>query len=156
AEDHVRGGSVGPLVQRIVAKQFENLRDGDRLWFENQYSGTTLNTLENTTLQDIIQRNTVEDVLQNNVFFFKVSISGTVYNDANHNGHQDRGEQGLGGFTIQLRDESGVLATIQTNSYGFYLFNNFNGMGTGNYTVSLLLPSGFVNTTAKDVAVSIS
>jgi hypothetical protein len=156
AEDHVRGGSVGPLVQRIVAKQFENLRDGDRLWFENQYSGTTLNTLENTTLQDIIQRNTVDDDLQNNVFFFRVSISGTVYNDANHNGRQDQGEQGLGGFTVQLKDDSGVLATTQTNSNGFYLFNNFNGMGTGSYTVSLLLPSGFVNTTAKDVAVSIS
>src|SRR5262249_43076554 len=59
AEDHVAGGSVGPLVQAIVAKQFENIRNGDRLWFENQYSGLGLYALEHTTLADIVRRNTV-------------------------------------------------------------------------------------------------
>src|SRR5262249_27268023 len=58
AEDHVPGGSVGPLIQRIVAQQFEHIRDGDRLWFENLYSGNDLTALENTTLAQIIARNT--------------------------------------------------------------------------------------------------
>ncbi len=157
AEDHVPGGSVGPLVQRIVVKQFENLRDGDRLWFENQYSGFALSALENTTLQDILQRNTVDDNLQGNVFFFKVSVSGTVYNDGNRNGHQDFGEQGLSGFTVQLLDDGGsVLDTARTNSNGFYQFNNFNGMGTGNYSVAVVLPSGYASTTTNPVAFLIS
>src|SRR5262249_47232075 len=67
AEDHVPGGSVGPLVQRIVANQFENLRDGDRLWFENLYSGAVLFALEHTSLAHIIARNTVNNDLQSNV-----------------------------------------------------------------------------------------
>jgi hypothetical protein len=157
AEDHVPGGSVGPLVQRIVAKQFENLRDGDRLWFENQYSGAALSALENTTLQDIVQRNTVDDNLQDNVFLFKVSVSGTVYNDGNHNGRQDPGEQGLGGVTVLLKDDSGSLvATARTNANGFYQYTNLNGLGTGSYTVVLVLPSGSVSTTTNPVSVSIS
>src|SRR5262249_4036722 len=72
AEDHVPGASVGPLFQRIIATQFEHIRDGDRLWFENLYSGPALSILEHTTLADIIARNTVDTNLQSNVFFFKM------------------------------------------------------------------------------------
>src|SRR5207249_9311881 len=32
AEDHVRGSSLGPLARRIIADQFQRLRDGDRFW----------------------------------------------------------------------------------------------------------------------------
>src|SRR5207237_1773310 len=64
AEDHVAGGSVGPLFTRIIATQFQNLRDGDRFWFENQFSGATLDTMEHTTLAQIISRNTANKSLQ--------------------------------------------------------------------------------------------
>jgi peroxidase len=50
AEDHVAGGSVRRLLQRIIATQFQHIRDGDRLWFENVLSGPALNILEHTTL----------------------------------------------------------------------------------------------------------
>src|SRR5262249_40926190 len=81
AEDHVAGGSVRPLFPRIIANQFERTRDGDRLWFENLYSGPALASLENTSLAQIIARNTVDTNLQANVFFYKAAITGTVFND---------------------------------------------------------------------------
>ena len=39
AEDHVPGSSVGPLIRRIIADQFERVRDGDRFWYQRQFSG---------------------------------------------------------------------------------------------------------------------
>src|SRR5262249_55691611 len=39
AEDHVRGSSTGPLMRRILADQFERLRDGDRFWYQRVFSG---------------------------------------------------------------------------------------------------------------------
>src|SRR5439155_9096179 len=102
AEDHVAGGSVGPLIQKIVTDQFQRVRDGDRLWFENLYKGADLSALENTTLAQIIGRNTVNHDLQANVFFFKIQITGTVFNDANGDGVQDNGEVGVSGRLVQV------------------------------------------------------
>jgi hypothetical protein len=45
AEDHADGASVGPLVSAIVSDQFERLRDGDRFWYENQFTGDQLDDL---------------------------------------------------------------------------------------------------------------
>src|SRR5262249_41751695 len=125
AEDHVPGGSVGPLIQRIVANQFERTRDGDRLFYENLFSGPALAALEHTTLAQIISRNTVDNDLQANVFYFKMQITGTVFNDANQNGRQDRGEGGVAGRVIQLIDPTGaVIATTTTGADGSYSFDN--------------------------------
>ncbi|HEX8204004.1 MAG TPA: peroxidase family protein, partial [Isosphaeraceae bacterium] len=33
AEDHVAGGSTGPLIRAVLADQFARLRDGDRFWY---------------------------------------------------------------------------------------------------------------------------
>ncbi|KAJ0057305.1 hypothetical protein NL108_002279 [Boleophthalmus pectinirostris] len=35
AEPFVRGGRVGPLFACLIANQFKNIRQGDRLWYEN-------------------------------------------------------------------------------------------------------------------------
>ncbi|XP_053196572.1 eosinophil peroxidase isoform X1 [Scomber japonicus] len=35
AEPFVRGGRVGPLFSCLIAKQFQSIRQGDRLWWEN-------------------------------------------------------------------------------------------------------------------------
>jgi hypothetical protein len=35
AEDHVKGGNIGPTFGNIIRKQFEALRDGDRFYYEN-------------------------------------------------------------------------------------------------------------------------
>ncbi len=69
AEDHVRGASVGPTVQKILAQQFEALRDGDRFWYEINFSKRDLKRLRQTRLSDVIKRNTTLTNVQPNVFF---------------------------------------------------------------------------------------
>ena len=69
AEDHVAGSSLGELNQTILVDQFERIRDGDRLWYQNVLSGEGLRRVENTSLADVIERNTEIDGLQDNVFF---------------------------------------------------------------------------------------
>ncbi len=69
AEDHVAGASVGELNQAVLVDQFERLRDGDRLWYENLYSGEQLIEIQNTSLADVIMRNTEITDIQENVFF---------------------------------------------------------------------------------------
>ena len=59
AERHVAGGMVGETFQRIIAQQFQNLRDGDAYWYRNQgFDGATLREIEATTLSSLILRNT--------------------------------------------------------------------------------------------------
>src|SRR5262249_46701895 len=124
AEDHVRGGSTGPLIRRILADQFQRIRDGDRFWFEQTFSGSALKQLEGTTLADLIRRNTSLTNLQGDVFFFRVGISGTVFGDANRDGRLGRGERGLAGQTVQLLDAGtgDVVATTTTDARGNYAF----------------------------------
>ncbi len=140
AEDHVAGGSVGPLFTRIISNQFQRIRDGDRLWFENQFSGTALFRLEHTTLEQIIARNTANTDLQDDVFFFKTTITGQVFNDRNGDGHQQFTEGGLAGRLVQLLDSSGnVVDTTQTDRFGFYRFTQ---MELGTYHVRVVLNAG--------------
>jgi hypothetical protein len=69
SENHVPGALVGETFQTIIAMQFEALRDGDRLWFENQgFDAKTLREIKNTTLADIILRNTDTEHIQDDVF----------------------------------------------------------------------------------------
>jgi hypothetical protein len=69
SEDHARGASVGPLIQRIVADQFVRVRDADRYWYQRTFAGAERRQLENTRLADIIRRNSEVSNLQRNVFF---------------------------------------------------------------------------------------
>jgi peroxidase len=57
AEDHVPGTLVGALMFTIIKDQFERLRDGDRFWYQNVFSGAELAELESTTLAAVLQRN---------------------------------------------------------------------------------------------------
>lgn len=77
SENHVPGAMVGETFQAIIAGQFQALRDGDRLWFENQgFDSATLNEIEHTSLADIILRNTNTKHIQPDVFVFYQRISG--------------------------------------------------------------------------------
>ena len=69
-EDHVPGSSVGPTFQRIIADQFERIRDGDSNWYALKFSGPQLMEIERTRLSGIIRRNTEITKIQDNVFFF--------------------------------------------------------------------------------------
>ncbi len=70
AEDHLPGSSVGPTFSRIIARQFERFRDGDRYWYERIFTGRQLAALQATRLSDVIRRNTTITKLQDNVFFY--------------------------------------------------------------------------------------
>ncbi len=69
AEDTIDGALVGELFHAILKDQFERLRDGDRFWYENQFSRRELREIESTTLAKIIRRNTtIDNEIQPNVF----------------------------------------------------------------------------------------
>ena len=69
AEDHLPGSSMGETFTAIIVDQFERLRDGDRFWYENVFSGEVLKEINGTTLADVIERNSDVSGLQENVFF---------------------------------------------------------------------------------------
>jgi hypothetical protein len=158
AEDHVHGSDMGPLFTRILADQFTRLRDGDRYFYLNEsFNQDELNILRQAnTLGEVIEANTAVTNLQSDVFLFKASISGTLV--LAQGGHTTFQPQGLPGTTVQLKDDSGtVLATTVTDRFGHYSFNQQSGLsGTGNYTVSLVVPPGFTQTSANPGTILIS
>jgi len=150
AEDHARGASVGPLVQRILADQFSRLRDGDRFWHQRSLSGRELQDVQRTTLADVIRRNTNLTNLQPNVFLFKVEVAGRVVNDANLDGVLGRNEPGLRGRTVELVDVESqeVIAQTTTDAAGRYRFDTQSGLGLGEYLVREVTPEGWTETLA--------
>ncbi|BAY84583.1 putative heme peroxidase [Calothrix parasitica NIES-267] len=68
AEDLLPGASVGESVAAVLSQQFENLRDGDRFYYENVFSSEEIAVIESTTLSDIIRRNTDTTIIQDNAF----------------------------------------------------------------------------------------
>ncbi len=71
AEDHVHGGMVGQTFGIIIAHQFEALRDGDRLWYQNQgFDQATLDAIDHTTLSDLILRDTDTQHIQADAFVY--------------------------------------------------------------------------------------
>jgi hypothetical protein len=155
AEDHVPGGDVGPTIRAVLADQFTRLRDGDRFFYLNEnYNRDEMNLIrQGDTLTQVIQQNTNITNLQGDAFYFKVSISGSVYSD------QERGHRrGVAGLTVQLLDTSGdVLATTTTDSQGRYSFTDQTGIpGTGQFTVALDLPSKMTQITPDPGTIVIS
>jgi hypothetical protein len=161
AEDHVRGGDVGPTLKAILVDQFTRLRDGDRFFYLNErFTRDELNILrQGNTLTKVIEANTDITNLQTDIFFFRASIGGTVFLDLDNDGvRQKRGDFGLPGFTVNLNDDGGnVIATTTTDGQGRYSFTDQTGLpGTGQFTVSLVLPGGFRLTTQGPGTILIS
>lgn len=70
AEDHASNSSIGPTAIAIIKDQFQRVRDGDRFWYENVFSGDDLDEIQKTTLSDVIRRNTdIDNEIPDNVFF---------------------------------------------------------------------------------------
>jgi len=64
------GSSLGMTASTIIAEQFTRLRDGDRFYYENVFSGEMLQRIDNMTLAEVIERNTtIHYTSEANVFF---------------------------------------------------------------------------------------
>ncbi|HEX5472029.1 MAG TPA: peroxidase family protein, partial [Lacipirellulaceae bacterium] len=76
AEDHYGDSQMGELLTVGLAKQFTDIRDGDRLWFLNDpdLSASDINWLMSLKLSDIIRMNTSITNLQANVFFMPAAV----------------------------------------------------------------------------------
>lgn len=79
-------------------------------------------------------------------------VGNKVWLDADKDGIQDAGEQGVSGIGVQLLDEFGnVVKITQTDADGNYLFTD---VAPGNYRIKFTnLPSGYVFT-AKDTSIA--
>lgn len=65
----------------------------------------------------------------------KATIDGTVYQDTNNNKIKDTGENGLPGWSVNLKkSDNSPISTVQTNDEGEYLFD---GVCDGGYKVEL-------------------
>jgi peroxidase len=168
AEDHVPGSDVGPLFQKIMANQFERLRDGDRFFYLNE--GFTPQELQifdqGSTLAKIIMNNTGITNLQANVMLFRASISGTVSTEGSTRAAVQN--WGPSGITVQLEDTTGdILATTETDQRGRYSFNQLSGpssnleiapgvSATGWYEVVLAVPHGMKQVTPNPAPIEIT
>lgn len=86
AEDLAAGSSMGETLVELWALQFENIRDGDRFWYENDLEGinsdllmlakwdgendeTAYDWLSNLTLSELLENNTGVEGMPENAFF---------------------------------------------------------------------------------------
>ena len=76
AEDPVAGSMLGATFHTIVADQFVRLRDGDRFWYERDFSGRERDVIAATRLSDVISRNT-SHTLPGNVFVDESKVAPT-------------------------------------------------------------------------------
>ncbi|MCC9642852.1 dockerin type I domain-containing protein [Rhodopirellula sp. JC740] len=133
AEDHLLDASVGELTATIIADQFQRTRDGDRFFYRNVWEGQALQTLEQTRLKDVIERNTSAVGLQDNVFFMRTELRGQVYADTSPSS-EPNDRRGIEDCLIELMDQdSKVVATTRTDRFGNYRFRSFSL--TGDYQV---------------------
>ena len=86
AENHTPGAAIGPTFGKIIAEQFTALRDGDRLYFENQgFDSKTLAAIKQTTLSDIIARDTDTNFIQKDAFAYYDRHTGVLGGIASEN-----------------------------------------------------------------------
>ena len=80
-------------------------------------------------------------------------INGVKFEDLNHNGVQDTGEQGLGGVTVFIdADRDGVLdagevSTVTASDGTFHFYSVTSEWADGNVWVDEVVPDGYEQTT---------
>eukprot|EP00002_Diphylleia_rotans_P000857 TRINITY_DN1045_c0_g1_i3.p1 TRINITY_DN1045_c0_g1~~TRINITY_DN1045_c0_g1_i3.p1 ORF type:complete len:897 (-),score=167.81 TRINITY_DN1045_c0_g1_i3:104-2794(-) len=119
AEDASPPSVLGELFTVAVREQYVRLRDGDRFWYENIFSGKTLESLKNTRLSDIILRNTniKPGEIQKNVF--TVSAPSPVGEAPSPNQYMDANGQ-IRVLNFDLTGQDYFSATLLGGRYVMY------------------------------------
>lgn len=81
AEDHATGSALGRTATAIIADQFAAIRDGDRFYFENVFSGRQLDELQRTTLAQVIERNSNVDFAHGDNVFLAEPVQEFSFSD---------------------------------------------------------------------------
>ena len=78
-EEKYHDSQLGETLTKIIAIQFENLRDGDQFYYENrfEYDKKLLAEIENTSLADILKRTTGIDYIYHDAFAAHDRVSDT-------------------------------------------------------------------------------
>ncbi len=142
AEDPAPGGSmVGPTFQAVIAQQFENLRDGDQNFFQNQgFSSQLMSQIQNTTLSDLITRDTNTSVIQPNAFIATERHSSDV---ASPNDSAPQLVMGTNDDNAQIAGSPGVDNTIVA---GLGMNQQLSGNGGSSNEFVFLGGSGYNDT----------
>jgi len=81
------------------------------------------------------------------------AIKGIVYNDTNKDGIHQLNESGIQGLSVELHAADGSLvSTLITDHNGYF---NFTGLAAGQYTVYVVIPQGYTNSSANNVAINL-
>jgi uncharacterized repeat protein (TIGR01451 family) len=99
---------------------------------------------DGTVVTNIVLQPGQQNTTVDSGFWRPASVGDRVWLDLNNNGLQDDGEPGVANVTVKLYSNGMVVSTTQTNANGNYLFTNLT---SGTYTVSFMLPGGYVFTT---------
>ena len=78
-EDKYQDSQLGETFTKLIAHQFENLRDGDQLYYENRFphGSKLLAEIESTSLADILARTTGIDHIYRDAFAAHDRVSDT-------------------------------------------------------------------------------
>ena len=110
AENHASGAMVGSTFQAIIALQFENLRNGDRLYYENQgFTPQLMQQIENTTLSELILRDTDTSAIQQNAF---IAADRHMSNVAPSNSNMPQLIIGIDTDNATIQGINGVVNTL--------------------------------------------
>ncbi|HMP60828.1 MAG TPA: SdrD B-like domain-containing protein, partial [Gemmatales bacterium] len=160
--------SLGNAVEQSVVTAvdgsfiFANLRNGVYTLTQTQPPGFPQGTTRAGTAGGIVNGDVISNInLGPNVnainYLFGelgVGFTGQVFNDLNADGLFDVGETGRPGTTVTLRNvATGFVRVTVSNGAGNFSFGN---LAPGTYTLSAVLPSGFViSTPAQELTVVI-
>lgn len=125
---------------------FTNLAPGTYTLTETLQTGW----LQTTTIAPIVIA-PGDEVTQNIGNFELGSISGIVYRDTNRNGVRDIGEPKLPGWTVVLHRPDTTTTLVATDITGKY---TFTGLTTGEYTVTEMVPTGWVQTSSDPLPIT--
>lgn len=151
AEEPLRNSIFGETLYKMLSRQFRNLRDGDRFYYENDpvLTRAEKDAIKATRMREIIVNNTDIRLLQKNVF--EATPPGDIPLDGKHNleviVQTETGdpvssvEFSLDGESVAMTDESGMimLADLPINSKPMIAARKDDHIKNGVTTLDFLL-----------------